>query len=259
MKLLSNKSITIANWTVIFIALTGLFWTPHDPMDQQFREAACSSPTLSHWCGIDGLGRDFFSRIWRGAGYTVGMATLALSLNFVTSLVLLMAEQQKGFLFLNKIVNTIISIWVAIPVIFIGLLLLVFLNPSPQSLIIAASFGNVPLTFRQFRILWLEEKNALYVKASLVLGASHQQILKYTIWPNLRNDVSVLAKMVFAICVLELSGLSFLGLSGDPDFPELGSLLKQNQEFLFQNPLLVIGPGFVISLILLLMHLSKRS
>ena len=66
-----------------------------------------------------------------------------------------------------------------------------------------------------------------------------------------------LAKLILAISILELSGLAFLGLIGDPDFPELGAILKQNQSYLFRNPMLVAWPGLILSTLLFLVHLSK--
>jgi ABC-type dipeptide/oligopeptide/nickel transport system permease subunit len=66
-----------------------------------------------------------------------------------------------------------------------------------------------------------------------------------------------LCRLLFAISALELSGLAFLGLIGDPDFAELGSILKQNQAYVYQAPMLVVLPGSFLSLILLSVHLTR--
>ncbi len=245
-----------ATCSALGLSLIGLFYTPYNPMEQDFRNLAFSSASFSHWFGIDGLGRDFGSRLWRGAGNTVAMALIALSLNFTIASVLLFIE-QSGPRLLRRIIPLGIGIWVAVPVILIGLVIMVFLKPSVGTLIIAVSLGNVPLAFRQLRILWIEQRNALYVLATEILGGGRRHLLAYTLWPNLRPDLLGLAKLILAICVLELSGLAFLGLIGDPDFPELGAILKQNQAYLFRNPMLVAWPGLILSTLLLLVHLSK--
>ena len=68
-----------ATCSALGLSLIGLFYTPYNPMEQDFRNLAFSSASFSHWFGIDGLGRDFGSRLWRGAGKTVAMALIALS------------------------------------------------------------------------------------------------------------------------------------------------------------------------------------
>ena len=66
-----------------------------------------------------------------------------------------------------------------------------------------------------------------------------------------------MAKLLFAVSVLELSGLTFLGLTGDPDLLELGTILRHNQAYLFQAPALVIWPGLFLIGLLLTVHLSN--
>ncbi len=46
-------------------------------------------------------------------------------------------------------------------------------------------------------------------------------------------------------------------LTGDPDLPELGTILRHNQAYLFQEPSLVIWPGIFLSGLLLVVHLSN--
>lgn len=237
-------------------ALLGLVYTPFDPSAQSFRGEALTGSSLRHWMGIDGLGRDFASRLWRGAGNTVAMAGTALVASFLMAAGLLLAAESPGRR-LKQVVDVVVGIWVAVPVLFIGLVLLVFMAPSAATLVLATALGTVPLAFRQLRIYWLEQRNALYVQASEALGARGRRLFFFTLWPNLQADVTGLGKLIFSICVLELSGLAFLGLIGDPDFPELGAILRQNQAYLFRNPLLVVWPGLALCGLLTLVHLSK--
>jgi len=241
---------------VLVFAVLGLLWTPHDPMSQAFRDTALQGPSLAHLLGIDGLGRDFASRLWQGAGHTVVLASLSTLLTFLLSTVLVASEQTASG-WLSRLIRMGVGIGVALPVIFIGLLLLVFLPPSPGALVVAAGLGNVAFAFRQLRIYWLGVRNALYVRASEVLGSRGWTLFKRAIWPNLKPDIIALGRLLFAMSALELSGLAFLGLIGDPDFTELGSILKQNQAYLFQAPMLVVLPGAILSLILLSVHLSR--
>lgn len=245
-------------WALFLLSfvLLGYVYTPHDPMDQAFRENALDASSLSHWLGIDGLGRDFLSRLWRGASNTVGLAACALGMTLFLAAGLV-AIEQRGPLWCRRSVRMLIGLWVALPVIFIGLFLLVFLKPSPGALVLAVGVGNMAFAFRQLRVYWISTREALYVKSSEVLGSRGWQLFRWAIWPNLKPDLFALCRLLFAISVLELSGLAFLGLIGDPDFAELGSILKQNQAYLYQAPMLVVLPGAFLSLILLSMHLTR--
>jgi len=245
-------------WVVILLglALAGLFLTPHDPMAQDFRDHALDGPSLVNWLGVDGLGRDFASRLWQGAGNTIALAAAAMAITLGISAFLVTLE-QGGPGWCGRFIRMGIGIWVALPVVFIGLLLLVFLRPSPSALILAVGLGNMAFAFRQLRVYWLGVRSALYVQSSEVLGARGWRLFAWAIWPNLKPDLFALSRLLFAMSALELSGLAFLGLIGDPDFAELGSILKQNQAYLYQAPMLVVLPGAVLSFILLSVHLSR--
>lgn len=238
---------------VLVFAAVGFCWTPYDPGAQTFRELALEGPSSAHWMGVDPLGRDLFSRLWSGLGHSVAMSGLAaLAALLLSSGLLALGEEtgRRG----RALVSGLINLWVAVPVVLLGLLLLVAFRPSPGTLVWAAALGNVPLCFRQLRVLWREQAAAPYVEASRALGAGSWELLRRTIWPNLRTDLWALMKLMFAISALELSGLAFLGLIGDPDFPELGAILKQHQADLFRAPGLVLWPGIWLSGLLWLTH-----
>lgn len=240
---------------LVAVLLAGLFYTPHDPMAQSFLEERLTGPSWEHPMGVDGLGRDVASRIWIGGAHTLLMGIAATCGAWLAALVLLVVEQSGPGL-VRRAIRQTVGVWIAVPVLFVGLLLLVFLRPSPETLVLAAGAGSVPLVFRQLRVLWLEQKKAEYVTAGIVLGTGKWRLFHRNIWPNLRPDVWAVAKLVFALSVLELSGLAFLGLIGDPDFAELGALLRENQRYLFQRPSLAIWPGVVLSGLLIAVQLS---
>ena len=241
---------------ILLFALSGLLLAPYPTGEQGFRDRALEGPSWAHPLGIDGLGRDFFSRLWEGSGHTVALAVLALLITLSIAALLVSIERLFPNA-LGRFIRMGVGLWVAFPVIFIGLLLLVFLSPSPSTLVVAVGLGNLAFAFRQLRIFWMSTRNALFVQSSEVLGASGWALFRWAIWPNLVPDLFALARLLFAMSALELSGLAFLGLIGDPDFTELGSILKQNQPYLYQAPALAILPGAILSLILLSVHLSR--
>ena len=168
---------------------------------------------------------------------------------------MLLGVELRGPRWLGRLVRATAAAGLALPVLFLGMLLLVFLPASPWTLVFACAVGGVPFAFRQARVLWLEQATAAHVLASRALGAGWRHLLTFTLWPNLRPQGAALARLMFAVSVLELSGLSFLGLGGDPDQAELGVILRQHQAYLFRDPMLVLWPGLLLSGLLLVVHL----
>lgn len=244
-----------------FVLLAGIalgwVWTPHPPGEQLFRDNALEGFSWIHPFGIDGLGRDFLSRCWLGLANTLGLSMGALAISATLAAVLLGIE-RSGIPFLSGAIHWLVGLWVAVPVLFISLICLVFLPPSPQTLMVAVGVGNVPLTFRQLRVLWMGLQQRLFVQASEVLGASPWLKFRFTLFPNLLPDLAGLGRLVFAIAALELSGLAFLGLIGDPDFPELGGILQQNHAYLYKAPHLILLPGILLSGLLWFVHAGRK-
>lgn len=248
------------NWVLVgvaAVAAVGLIWTPYDPLAQDFRDLRLGGFSLEHWLGVDGLGRDVLSRLWLGLSNTAGLSVLSLALNFVVATAMLALEEKTGR-FGRLAVPLVASVWLGLPVIFLSLILLVFLPPGGATLVLAVALGNAPISYRQLRITWREQMRAPYVEASVAVGSNGWGLFQRILWPNLAPDVAALARLVFALCALELSGLAFLGLIGDPDFPELGAMLRQNQAYLTNAPWLLLLPGALLSGLLLAVHLSGR-
>lgn len=232
------------------LLLGGLLWTPFPAADQSFRDVRLSFPGWPHVAGVDGLGRDFFSRLWLGAGWTLllGFVIMALTLAAGAIMVAIGERWPRGG---RPAVEVLVPVGLTLPVIVVALLLLAALGPSLTVLVLAVALGNWVFAFRQIRTVWHGQIGRPYVTASRVLGASGWMLFRRTLWPNLVVDLLALVRLFWAIGILEISGLAFLGLIGDPDFPELGAILRQNQAFIVQAPVFVLMPGLLLMLILI--------
>ena len=244
-------NLVLLGW--VLWALLGFVWTPFDPHAQAYRDQPRAGPSATHWLGIDSLGRDVLSRVWIGSGRTVLFGAAAAAGSLVVAAMLLIAERRGGRP-VRTLIRTLVSAGLAMPVAFAALVLLVFLPQSPWTVVLGCALGGVPLAFRQLRVMWVEQTGALYVLASRALGATRRHVAWFSIWPNIRPQTASLAKLLFALGVLEFAGLSFLGLNGDPDLAELGAMLRQNQTDMSSQPLLVLWPGLMLSGLLLVVH-----
>ena len=123
---------------------------------------------------------------------------------------LLLEQRAPGWL--SRFILSTISGWLAIPVLFIAPDFIdLFQARTVYPDLCGWRWATCRLPSRQLRVLWLHQKETLYVQASRVLGSRSWMLFRKTIWPNLQPDVLGLAKLVFSFSVLEISGLAFLG------------------------------------------------
>ncbi|MCH8147168.1 MAG: ABC transporter permease [Planctomycetes bacterium] len=124
-------------------------------------------------------------------------------------------------------------------------------KPGWGAVIIAVGLINVPVFARQVRATALTVRSLDYVTASRAMGASHVHVLMRTILPSLVSPIIVLATLGLGTAILEVAGLSFLGVGGDPTEPEWGSMLAQAKDDLATSIWPALGPGVAISLSIL--------
>jgi len=230
---------------LLVFCMLGFALTPFDPYGQLFLERAEGGFSWAHLFGVDELGQDVTSRVWRGSANTISYSLLASLGTLLVSSGLLTVE-RKGGASVSKLILAMVSLGIAVPVMFLGLLFMIFMDRSPSTLSIAIAIAGVPLAFRQLRVLWIEQNAAMHVEASRAIGGGRRHLFFFSLMPNIRPQLVEIWKLVFAIAILELSALTFLGLAGDPNWAELGTLLHKHQKHLLQQPLLVIWPGVTL-------------
>lgn len=231
------------------LVLIGLVYTPHDPYAQLYFSERLSGSSMAHWFGVDRLGQDYFSRIWRGAANSFFFALIG-SLVVLSVSSLLLCLERKGGRVVGNMVRSAVSFGIAMPAIFVGLLIVTFMERGALALTMAIGVAGVPFAFRQLRILWGELVATPYVEASRAIGGAAWHRFRFTIWPNLWPQLLGLWKLVFAFALLELSALTYLGLAGDPNWAELGTLLREGQKLLLNSPAFVIWPGLGLCFVL---------
>lgn len=251
-----QKGINYVALAGLGLLLVGLLWTPHNPYGQIHFELRMSGPSVEHWLGVDRLGQDYLSRVWRGAGNSIAFALVGSVAVLGISVALIWVE-RKGGPVVGSVIRAFVSFGIAMPAIFVGLLIVTFMERGPIALTCAIAVAGVPFAFRQLRVLWRELNGMAYVEASRAIGGSLSHRFRFTIWPNLWPQLLEIWKLVFAFALLELSALTYLGLAGDPNWAELGTLLREGQKLLLNSPAFVIWPGMLLCFVLGLVRLLR--
>ena len=115
--------------------------------------------------------------------------------------------------------------------------------------IIVLSIFNVQGDIRIVRGAAIEQKGLPYIEALRSLGVKRLRIMWRHMLPNVSPVLVADFAIDFALSLVALAGLSFLGLGSQPGTPEWGGMLAVNQAILFSNPLASLAPGFAIILL----------
>ncbi len=215
---------------------------------------SCPSEEPQHLMGLDGNGRDVFSRILYGARISlmagVGAVTFAVVVGALIGLV-------SGFVGgrTDNVVMRVMDVLLAFPALLLAIAIVTARGPGLFNAVMAVSVVTIPVYARVVRSRVLSVREQDFVAADRALGVSNVRILAHRVLPNSLTPLVVQATLGVATAVLELAALSFVGLGGDPDQAEWGRMLALERNQLFTSPHLVFYPGVMIMLNVLAFNL----
>ncbi len=211
-------------------------------------------PSAAFLAGTDLLGRDVLSRVIHGAWTALaGPIVIAAGAFSIATLLGLLSG------YLGGLVDSAIMRWVdfmfalpgplvAIVVVgvvgggyWVAVLVLVILFTAPDTRIVRSAV--------------LEQRPRPYIDAARSLGVSKTRILFIHILPNVLPIVLAYVLLDFAFALVNLAGLSFLGLGVQPGTPDWGRMLFENRNILFSNPVALLLPAAMIILTAVSMNL----
>ncbi|WP_208585875.1 ABC transporter permease [Gracilibacillus suaedae] len=251
-KLVKNKSALVGGYLIlilIIIAIIGPYLTSIDPDHTEY-SVKLQGPSGEHWFGTDHHGRDIFTRVIHGLGITMFIGFTATILGSLAGVIIGIISGYYGGK-IDSVIMRLMDILLAFPGILLALALVSILEPSRANVIYAISIFAIPTFARIVRGSTLATKNLEYIDAMKALGASDLRIISKHIFPNILSPIIVQMSLFIANAVLTASGLSFLGMGEQPPSPELGALLSDGRDFMWEAGHIALFPGLVIMLIVL--------
>jgi peptide/nickel transport system permease protein len=208
-------------------------------------------PSGEFWFGLDEQGRDLFSRIVYGTRLSLLVGFVAVLVGLSLGLVLGAAAGWLGGR-TDAIIMRLMDLTLAFPQFLLAVGLVTLLGRGVVQIMVAVGLVTVPQFARLLRGSILGQKEADYVLAGRSLGTPSLQLLLGHVLPNAIAPVIVLATLTTATAIIEVAGLSFIGLGpSDPRLPEWGRMLADNASRLQSGVHLVLFPGFAIVLLVL--------
>jgi peptide/nickel transport system permease protein len=238
---------------VILCALFRSSIAPDSPFTQRL-DVGDKPPSAEFVAGTDLLGRDVLSRTIHGARTAlVGPIVVAAGAFAIATLLGLLAGYLGGW------VDTVIMRWVdfmlALPGILVAIVVVGVIGGGYWTAVTVLIILFTAPDTRIVRSAVLEQRPLPYIDAARSLGISKRRILFIHILPNILPLVLAYVALDFAFALVNLAGLSFLGLGVEPGTPDWGRMLFENRNILFTNPLGLLLPAGMIILTAVSMNL----
>ena len=253
-----NSRLRLCVFLVLVLALIGVaafaeHFCPYPP-DQQNLSMSLKSPSRAHPLGTDRYGRDMLSRVIAGAKTSV-LATLALVA--IISVFGTVTGVICGYLggAVDTLLMRISDVCLAFPGLVFALAIAAISRGGVQNAVFALAVISWPKYSRVARSQTLVVKNMEFVAAARMAGSSTASIIFTHVLPNIAGPLLVTAMLDIGTMMMELAGLSFLGLGAQPPTPEWGSMMSTGRSMLQTYPWVVLSPGAAIFITVVLFNL----
>lgn len=237
------------SWLAL-VMLAGLFapWiSPHAPdaVDMSLRYAP---PSWAYPLGNDHLGRCVLSRLIYGIRPSLLGVLVALGISLgIGTLAGLAAGYFKGRI--DSAIMRACDVMLSFPGYVTTLAVVGLLGPGLENILLAFVISKWAWFARVIRTSVMQHSEAGYVKFAKAAGIGHFRILRKHMLPMTLADIAVIASSSMCSMILQVSGLSFLGLGVQAPTAEWGMMLGEARDVMFSKPELMLAPGLAIILV----------
>jgi peptide/nickel transport system permease protein len=244
---------------IVLMALLAPLLAPYDPYDQNLLARIVppvwhEGGSWEHPLGTDHLGRDYLSRLLYGARISV---FIGIAVAFVSGIIGTVLGVTAGYFGgrVDMVISFLITARLALPIILVALAVVALFG---SSLTVVVSVLGLLLWDRfalVMRATTQQIRDADFVMAARVQGASNLQILLREVLPNIATNFTVVATLEIAQAIVLEAALSFLGLGVPPPLPSWGLMLAEGKSFILFDPWLITLPGLLLFALVLAINL----
>jgi peptide/nickel transport system permease protein len=240
----------------VFLTLTVLLFAavlfshllcPYDP-NAQNTAIALQPPSAAHLFGTDRFGRDLFSRVLVGTKTSLFTALFLVAVTATLGTITGMVSAYRGGA-LDTLLMRLSDLCLAFPGLLFAMAIAAMLGGGLKNAALALLLTGWPKYARLARSQTLTLKDAPFLDACALAGASTTRLLFSHILPNIAPTLLVTAALDIGTTMMELAGLSFLGLGAAPPTAELGSMMSDGRSMLQTSPWVILAPGLAIFIV----------
>jgi oligopeptide transport system permease protein len=248
--------LTISLGFVLLVVLSAALapWlSPYEASGLQEKQLL-KPPSLAHWMGTDGLGRDLFTRILYGArvSMAVGLGTAIIALIIGTSYGLVSGFKGGR---LDRLMMRVVDVFYGLPDMLIFILLSLLFGRNIGGLLLALGLVSWVRFARITRGQVLQAKEFLFVEAARAAGACGGRILLRHILPSIMGPIIVTLTYSIPAAILAESTVSFIGLGINDPYSHWGTswgtLAQDGWRAMRAYPHLIFFPAAAIFLTIL--------
>ena len=155
----------------------------------------------------------------------------------------------------DAVMMRISDVCLAFPGLVFAMAIAAILGGGIQNAVIALAVVSWPKYSRIARGQTLALKEEPYIHAAILAGDSSGQIMLRHILPNMLGPVLVTAMLDIGTMMMELAGLSFLGLGAQIPMAEWGSMMSDTRNLLTTHPWVTLAPGCAIFVSVMIFNL----
>ncbi|QOR34778.1 ABC transporter permease [Clostridium sp. 'deep sea'] len=204
--------------------------------------------------GTDYLGRDQWTRLWRGVRVSLLIAVIAMGVNIFIGVVYGAISGYYGGT-VDLVMQRFIEILGGVPTIVVIILFILYYGSGIVPIAIALCLKGWIGMSRMIRAQFYKYKRMEYVLASRTLGAKDMTLIFRHILPNAIGILITMAALAIPGAIFNEAILAYLGLGIQAPEPSIGVLLADGQKVLMDHPHLTLFPAILISVLMVSFNL----
>jgi peptide/nickel transport system permease protein len=235
---------------LLAVAILAPLIAPYQP-DAIDALAINQGPSAAHLLGTDSLGRDILSRVLYGARLSLLGPALVTVLSTTLGTAVAIAGTWIGGTF-DRITARFMDTLFAFPGLLFAVLAVVAFGTGLTAPVIALSIAYTPYIARVIRAASVHQRQLPYIEACQLLGFSSWRTATCHLLRNVRLLIVAQATLAFGYSLLDLAGLSFIGLGVQPPAAEWGLMVSEGDSALlngFPQESLAAGAAIVITVV----------
>jgi oligopeptide transport system permease protein len=210
-----------------------------------------------YWFGSDYIGRDLFTRLFRGARISLLIAFLSVLTNVVIGIIYGSIAGYYGGK-VDMFMMRFVEVLDGLPYLVVVMLFMMFLGTGILSLIIALTIMGWIGTARLIRAQFYRFKGREYVLAARTLGVPDSILIFRHILPNSLGPIITRTMIAIPGAIFSEAFLAYIGLGLRAPETSIGVMLSDGQKVLLQHPYQILFPAVLISILMVSFNLFSN-
>ncbi len=203
--------------------------------------------------GTDSLGRDLLARLFYGSRVSIAIGIVG---TLAAVLIGIFVGALAGFLggTFDYLAMRFVDVMYGLPYMMLVIIFMAVFGRSLLNLFLCLALVSWLTTSRVVRGQVISLKNAEFVQAARVVGASRVRIIFRHLLPNTLGVVVVFTTLQIPSFILLESFLSFIGLGVQAPMPSWGSLVRDGVDGMDDYPWMLFYPALTMTIFLFSMN-----